>query len=684
MVAAIVLSAIYVMFLRSETWSARQSLIVRDDLLGQSYKPGRFESLESMKSAQETILEIARKPQVIRNAMQKLGPEPAGLFGSSGDDESWPSEKVIESVQGTISLSAPNGAEFGRTEVIILNAKASSRERSREFIGYLMDEIIAKTGEVRATRLHSMEDELSQAYDTARLALEQSKDKLRSLDRQLGPDVDVMNALSDPQGTSNPIKNELSQIGIEKRSVESEIETAKGVLEMLIAARDNPEGLVNISSDLTKHQPTLSLLQLELVKAKGALAKISSLKTDEHPEVKGGKNELDEIQQYIYRELDNTIEGMRNDIAVLEQRGRRLDDDIEKLETRLISLGEQLADYSDIRSEVRQRNETFNKIQADLAEIQGLAASTHANLLTPVGEPQVSTTPDELGKKASVLAAGFGGLMLGLGLVMLVAPPSDLESRVQQSKTTSEATPKSTRKSSEAAKASSKPVAESAPKTSATPKQTANRPKRDSIQIVPVKKVQQIPIQRVPDKTVAATPERKAKPTTETLIVAPSVDDKAAQSGPAPVDRTTSTMQPPVKAQAPASGSAMDKAFEFPIEEEVDAIQKTETPTARAESQTVTLEDFEPGHPPTKADKADKPATATPASRQGRRAIVVGPDHPSTELKRRQSSVRPVDLIKSVESEIKDSMFVTTDRATDSDQVPPISASTDPAADSAF
>jgi hypothetical protein len=199
---------------------------------------------------------------------------------------------------------------------------------------------------------------------------------------------------------------------------------------------------------------------------------------------------------------------------------------------------------------------------------------------------------------------------------------------------------------------------------------------------VPVKKVQQIPIQRVPDKTVAATPERKAKPTTETLIVAPSVDNKAAQSGPAPVDRTTSTTQPPVKAQAPASGSAMDKAFEFPIEEEVDAIQKTETPTARAESQTVTLEDFEPGHPPTKADKADKadkPATATPASRQGRRAIVVGPDHPSTELKRRQSSVRPVDLIKSVESEIKDSMFVTTDRATDSDQA----ASTDPAADSA-
>jgi len=67
------LAIIYAWALRSETWSAKQSLIVRDDLLGQSYKPGQFDSLDSQKSAQETIFEIARKPQVIRNALQQLG-----------------------------------------------------------------------------------------------------------------------------------------------------------------------------------------------------------------------------------------------------------------------------------------------------------------------------------------------------------------------------------------------------------------------------------------------------------------------------------------------------------------------------------------------------------------------------------------------------------------------------------
>ena len=118
--------------LKSNTWTARQSLVIRDDLVGKSFKPGRFESLESLKSAQETILEIARKPQVIRKALKNLGPNPMTLTSR----KNWPSEKVIEDVQGTISIGAPNGAEFGKTEVILLSTKASSRERSRQLIDF--------------------------------------------------------------------------------------------------------------------------------------------------------------------------------------------------------------------------------------------------------------------------------------------------------------------------------------------------------------------------------------------------------------------------------------------------------------------------------------------------------------------------------------------------------------------
>jgi uncharacterized protein involved in exopolysaccharide biosynthesis len=576
-VAGVVLSAVYVTFLRSETWSAKQSLIVRDDLLGQSYKPGRFDSLDSMKSAQETILEISRKPQVIRNVLESLGPEPAGLFGSIANAESWPSEKVIESVQGTITFGAPNGAEFGRTEVIILNTKASSRERAREFISLLLDEIIDKTNEVRARRLHSMEDELIQARDTALMALEQSKDKLRSMDRLLGPDVDAMNALNDAQGSENPIKRELTQIRIEKRVVESEIERANSVLEMLITARNKPHQLVNISGDLIKHQPALELLKKELVVAQGKLSKSRGQFTDEHPEVKNGVEEVEQVKQCIFRELNNAIAGMQTNVMVFEQRAMRLDQEIEKLDARLVKLGERRADFLSMTTEVKQRNETVNKTQADLAEIQGLASSANANLLTPVDEPQVATRPDELGKKATVLAGAFGGLMLGLGLVMLVAPPIDPTQPVTQAASRSADTKRTKRPSGEPAATTTtktagdlesvkSPTEQSLAEQSPNEQSRSEPRKRGAIQIVPVQKTpvkletgQNMPVRGPQPKTesplspeTSSSPEMPASPGKPlSPITAAAKPATEAQPTVGTADVTTSTVEVAVAAQFP-------------------------------------------------------------------------------------------------------------------------------------
>lgn len=197
--AGAVLAVLFVLFLKSDTWTARQALVVRDDLLGQSFKPGQFSSQEAMKSAQETILEIARKPDVIRQALDQLGPpQPSGFFSRS--TQQWPDEEVIEDVQGMVTLSAPNGAEFGKTEVIILSVKSSERERTREFIGYLMKAMDKKIDEVRRLRLESMEAELLQARDASALSLTQSTEKLRQMETELGVDVTTMTGMTSLQG----------------------------------------------------------------------------------------------------------------------------------------------------------------------------------------------------------------------------------------------------------------------------------------------------------------------------------------------------------------------------------------------------------------------------------------------------------------------------------------------------
>ena len=420
-VLGMLLSAFYVIFLRAETWSAKQSLIVRDDLLGQSFKPGRFDSLDSMKSAQETILEIARKPQVIRNALEQLGPKSKGMFGLGA--RGWPSEEVIEDVQGAISFSAPNGAEFGKTEVIVLTTKSSTRERSRQFIELLLNEIIAKVDDVRTLRLQSMETELNQVHQAALVAMNESQAKLEEMDRELGTDFGALSSLNDSMSSDNTIKLDMSQIHVEKRDTESSLETQRSLLRELVAARENPEQILSISGDLVKYQPALDGLKKELIKTQRDLAKMEGQYTPLHARVAHAKNEINAMKQQLYLELDASIVGMENQVSTTQQRLDRLRLELSGLDVRLLSLGAKRAGGLTQLTELKNRTKIANSAESDLAEIRGLAQSKNAALLTRVDEPQVSTRPDGLGKKAMILAATLGGLLLGLGVVLMIAPP---------------------------------------------------------------------------------------------------------------------------------------------------------------------------------------------------------------------------------------------------------------------
>ena len=71
-VIGLVLATLYAFLIMPEMWTARQSFLIRDDLSGTAFKPGRFDSEEARKSAQETILEVARRPLVVRSVLLSL------------------------------------------------------------------------------------------------------------------------------------------------------------------------------------------------------------------------------------------------------------------------------------------------------------------------------------------------------------------------------------------------------------------------------------------------------------------------------------------------------------------------------------------------------------------------------------------------------------------------------------
>lgn len=418
-VLGFVLVAAYAFLLRPESWTARQSFIVRDDLLGQAFKPGRFESQESLQSAQETILEVARRPLVVRSVLEKLGPS------RSWAGENWITDQLIEETQDEINFNAPNGAEFGKTEVIVLTAKASSRTRTRQFIELLSEEIITQVNRVRALRLASMEKELQQEYSGAIASQREAIDRLTELDESLGPGLGAMSTFIDGQNLNSPAETEIGEIKAELRRKQAELLRSEGVLAALQLASESP-GSLDLSSTVLKEQANLEKMRDDLVAFGNDLAIAKGRYRDRHAEVRTLENSIEIQRNEIRKELDSEIAGVRADIAMFNYQIKTMSGQIESLESRLMELSKHRTEYLSLTAQVKELTEAALRAKTTWGKTKSLAESARTvGLITPMDVAQVSSRPDGVGKKVLVLAGMFGGLMVGLGVVLLIAPEID-------------------------------------------------------------------------------------------------------------------------------------------------------------------------------------------------------------------------------------------------------------------
>ena len=410
-IIGLVLATFYAFLIMPEQWTARQSFLIRDDLSGSAFKPGRFDSEESRKSAQETILEIARRPLVVRSVLKKLGPE-SFMVGSN-----WISDELIEDTQEVINISAPNGAEFGKTDAIVLTASASSRDRTRKFIEILSEEIISQTNRVRAMRFESMEMETDLAYKAAIQARDEAIDRLNDLDQQLGSDFGFLSIKGSQTAGVDAIKSEILQ-------KQDELEKSEAILGALQQAFNNPETASQLPSEVLVAQPTLEktmskLLDLleELHVAKGRFA-------DKHARVRGIEKSIEFAQQQLYDSLTGEMAGVQAGIGLKKRQIARLNDRIEKIKARLIRFSKSRSKHLALSTQVKQLSETANTAKSAWSEIQSRTkAARMVGLLTPTDVAQVNSRPDGIGKKYAMLAGLIAGLMIGVGLIFAIAPP---------------------------------------------------------------------------------------------------------------------------------------------------------------------------------------------------------------------------------------------------------------------
>jgi len=432
--AVVFLAALGYAVLRSDTWKATQTLLVRDEAIGTHNRAGSFESHDSQKAAQELVLERARSRAVVLAAMKSVGPPTVRT--SIG---AYPNESEIASLQDNISVRAPNGVEFGKTDVLHLEVKAKGKARSIALAVALCESLDEELSEVREQKSRSLIDELDRSAKLASQDLAQATLALSRVETEVGRDLGELRILSESASGDSTLRQTLVGIEAELRTARTTLRTRARMLEMITSARTNPNVIMHMPNEMLAASPALKAIKEKLVASQLETAAMLSERTAVHPKVVAARAMQAEVINQLRGELSSAAGGLLADIEVESSRVAVLEDQKTQMQNRLHKLAAVRATYSNLTADVRHREELLKQSEQKLASVKASLSSAHSSsLITLLDEP--FTGDSAVGPRRSIiLFAGLvGGLLCGLGVLFLtVAPvePNPTNERAANSRT---------------------------------------------------------------------------------------------------------------------------------------------------------------------------------------------------------------------------------------------------------
>lgn len=404
--------------LSSDQWAARQPLVLRDEANGAVDRLGRFSSQTELKAAQETILELAQNPEVVAAALRRLGP-PGG-----GEEPSYPSAKQVDLIaKEHVNVVAPQGREFGNTEVVYLSVEAESQERAEKFCRVLLDSLTAHLRQVRRIRADSVIVELTHARDLARQKLDSALARMKEIEIQVGSDLGELRNLNDTVSGAGANRHRMQEIDRELQTAELEMRRLESMHQLLLAGSQNAQTLMISGDELLSSQPSLQRLKDGLIDAQIEASRLASVYTKEHPRRRAAITTQNEIEQRMLDEAHNALRAMQPTLQLSRERVRFLREQRQELSDKLTRLAEVRTGYSKLDSKIRARSASLANAENALSRAQASrSAALSTNLLSELGPPQVGDTPEGISGPMTTFGSTIAGLVFGLGTVFLVAP----------------------------------------------------------------------------------------------------------------------------------------------------------------------------------------------------------------------------------------------------------------------
>lgn len=407
-----------VALLSQDTWSARQPLVLRDEANGAVDRLGRFSSQTELKAAQETILEMSQNPEVVTAALRQIGP-PDG-----SNDPDYPSTKIVEQIATKrVNVVAPQGSEFGNTEMVYLQVEAETPERASEFCRVVLDNLSAHLREVRRIRADSVIVELTHARDLARQKLDSALARMKEVEIQVGSDLGELRNLNDTISGDGANRRTMQETFKELQVAELETRRLESLYELLLAGSKDARHLLISGDELLSSQPSLQRLKDGMIDAQIESSKLASIYTVNHPRRRASLTTEREIADRMVLEARASLAAMEPSLQLNRERVQQLREQHDSLTSKLNKLAGVRTSYSKLDAEVRGLTDQLSKAEGSLSEAQASrSAALSTNLLSELGPPQVGEHPEGLSGSMTTLGSLIAGLMFGLGTVFLVAP----------------------------------------------------------------------------------------------------------------------------------------------------------------------------------------------------------------------------------------------------------------------
>ncbi len=404
--------------LKQPKWEASQAVSVRNEAASTWNAPGKFRHDNELKMLEETLLEVAKSRGILKATLAKVGPPQDWT-----PNETWPTEQSIDDLRQAVTIAPPKGSEFGKTEILYLTAKDTSRSRAIIMVEALFQQLDRGLTDLRDRRIQGTVAELDQAAELARDELEAANKRLIQMEQLVGGDLVELRLLHQSASGSSDLQRNFVDAQNELRQLRQAQTVATDLLALVNVSQANPQALLAVPNALLESQPTIRRLKDGLSDAQLRTATLRGYMSDVHPRVIASTHAEESIHRSMMQELAVASRGVEAELSLLAARNHSLEKQLKQMREQRDRLAQIRVEYTNLTSNVEHRRTLLEQTERTLSEAKAnLAAARSCSLISPLGEPNCGSQPVGPGRSVIAATGVCGGLLAGVGLLFLTVP----------------------------------------------------------------------------------------------------------------------------------------------------------------------------------------------------------------------------------------------------------------------